>query len=401
MATKKNSNLPYGRQFIDDDDVSAVIDVLKSNWLTTGPAVEKFESAVAARTDASYGVAVSSGTAALHCAAKVSGLADGHEAVVPALTFAATAAAVRLCGAEVRFADIDPDSWCLSTESMESVLSSRTRAVLPVDFAGQPCDWDGLNSVLNGKGIVTIADSAHSLASSYKGRPVGALADMTCFSFHPVKAITTAEGGMIMTNQEMFVQELRRVRSHGIVRDSSKYYEEAEVSNDDSHLDSPAPWYYEVQEIGLNYRISDLQCALGISQLKKLNAFIKRRNELAKLYSDAFASLDLLQTPVVKHTNQSAWHIYVIQLNLAALAQSRRQIFDLLRNRGVGVQVHYMPLHLHPYYKKRYNYSRGDFPNAEAYYDRAITIPLYPSMTDADALNVVDVVQDVLSLAKR
>ncbi|MDG2320836.1 MAG: UDP-4-amino-4,6-dideoxy-N-acetyl-beta-L-altrosamine transaminase [Rhodospirillaceae bacterium] len=401
MAENESPILPYGHQLIDEADITAVVDVLKSDWLTTGPTVTAFESDVAARVGAQYGIAVASGTAALHCACQAAGLGVGDEAVIPTLTFAATAAAVRLCGAEVRFADIDPDYWGLSPETIKSALSSKTKAVLPVDFAGHPCDWDGLTAVLEEIQAITIADSAHALGGAYKGRSVGTLADMTCFSFHPVKVLTTAEGGMVVTNSEKYAQHLNQTRNHGIIHDQQSFIGGQEAFDGEVSSGTLAPWYYEVQEPGANYRISDLQCALGLSQLKKLDLFLERRKVIAALYAAAFSGSNLLQTPAVREDSESAWHIYVIRLNLSALAKTRKQVFEDLRARGIGVQVHYMPLHLHPYYSKRYGYQRGDFPNAEDYYNRALTIPLYPSMTDEDATRVIETVLDVLNGAKR
>lgn len=393
--TKRSLNLPYGRQSIDEADIAAVEEVLRDDWITQGPKVTAFERALAGKVEASIGVAVSSGTAALHSACVAAGLGERDEAIVPALTFAATAAAVRLTGAEVRFVDIDPETWCASTKHVEAVIDDNTKAILPVDFAGQPCDWDGLNELARQSSSILIADSAHALGAEYKGRPVGSLADMTCFSFHPVKAITSAEGGMTTTNSDAFGEALKRVRNHGIVRDPAQFL------NAETEPESAEPWAYEIQDIGLNYRISDLQCALGLSQLSKLDAFIARRRELADRYSKTLSDLDLLRVPKVWDHVLSAWHLYVIQLNLPALSRSRLEIFEDLRSRGLGVQVHYKPLHLHPYYGARYGLKRGDFPVAEAYYDAAITLPLFPTMTDDNVDNVCQIVTDVLNASRR
>lgn len=401
MTGSSDPFLPYGHQSIDDDDVAAVTEALTSDWLTTGPRVEAFEEAVAQSAGVSHGVAVNSGTAALHCACSAAGLSEGDEAVVPALTFAATANAVRLCGAEVRFADIDPETLGLSVEALEPKLTDQTRAVLPVDFAGHPCDWDGISALLQNREIVTIDDAAHALGATYKSRAVGSLADMTCFSFHPVKAITSAEGGMVVTNSADYASALKRLRNHGMVRSAADFKDQTEAYGGGESADGPAPWYYEVHEPGVNYRISDVQCALGLSQLKKLTGFIARRRELVQLYEAGFSGADLLHTPAEPKEGLSAWHLYVIRLNLDALLVSRRKIFDELRRHGLGVQVHYMPLHLHPYYRQRYGHQRGDFPHAEAYYDEAITLPLYPAMTNDDAERVVETVLDVLTAVKR
>lgn len=386
--------LPYGRQSVDEADIEAVTSVLRDDWITQGPRIEAFETAVADRVGAANAVAVSSGTAALHSACVAAGVDEGSEVVVPALTFAATAAAVRMTGGEVKFVDIEPDTWCLCSDQVEASLTDKTKALMPVDFAGQPCDWDRLSDIATAKSVMTIADSAHALGAKYKGLPVGSLADMTCFSFHPVKSITTGEGGMTTTNSSEFLDRLRRVRSHGIVRDASQF-------QGTEKADDRGDWYYEIQELGMNYRISDIHCALGLSQLNKLDTFIERRRNLAALYTETLGSLELLTVPKVANGSLSAWHLYVIQLNLPALSWSRRRVFEELRARGLGVQVHYQPLHLHPYYSTRYGLTRGDFPVAEAFYDAAITLPLFPAMTEQDVEDVCEIVTEVLSACRR
>lgn len=393
MSKTRVPPLPYGRQTINDDDVAAVESVLRDDWITQGPRIEAFETAISQYAGVKHGVAVSSGTAALHSACIAAGMGEGDEAIVPTLTFSATAASVRLTGAEVRLADIDPETLGLSEETVQPQISSKTRALLAVDFSGQPCDWDGLSRLCLDKGIVSIADAAHALGASYKDRNVGSLADMTCFSFHPVKAITTAEGGMTVTASDQLALRLSKFRGHGIVRDETEF-----VNSSESEV---GPWYYEIHDIGLNYRISDVHCALGLSQFGKLDGFISRRGELAARYSEAFSGSNLLTTPMVKADRKSAWHLYAVKLHLDALAWSRGRVFETLRERGLGVQVHYIPLHLQPYYRDRYGYKRGDFPNAEAYYDSALSIPLFPSMSDQDADDVIAIVSDVLNLAKR
>ncbi len=336
MAGQSDSFLPYGHQSIDDDDVASVSDTLKSDWLTTGPGVETFEAALAQHVGAKFGVAVNSGTAALHCACLAAGLGEGDEAVVPVMIFAATANAVRLWGAEVRFTDIDPETLCLSAATLAPALSPNTKAILPVDFAGLPCDWDGLMELVADRDIATIDDAAHALGATYKGRSVGTMADMTCFSFHPVKAITTAEGGMIVTDSQDHAASLARIRNHGLVRTAADLESKEEASAHGDPTGDPAPWYYEVQHPGVNYRISDVQCALGLSQLRKLDAFVARRRDLASLYNAAFSGSDLLKAPTEPKSGLSAWHLYVVRLNLPALSASRRQVFEDLRSRGLA-----------------------------------------------------------------
>ncbi len=334
MTKDKPAYLPYGHQWIDATDIESVIQALSDDWITTGPRVDAFERAVADFTGANHGVAVSSGTAALYCACQAAGLVEGDEAAVSVLSFEATANAVRLTGAEVRFTDIDSQTWGMSAETLTPVFSEKTKAVLPVDFAGQPCDWDQLTDCISERGIVSVADAAHAIGAAYKGRAVGSMADMTCFSFHPVKTITTAEGGMIVTNSDAYAAELRRLRNHGLVRSGADFLGTDEVIGGGDPANGPAPWYYEIHEPGLNCRISDLQCALGLSQIQRLPAFITRRQELAAYYTKAFAETELLKTPTLSPDRESAWHLYVIRLNLSALMVSRRKF---LKNCSFGV----------------------------------------------------------------
>ena len=395
MSPDPPIKLPYGRQSISDQDIEAVSEVLRDDWITQGPRVEAFEKAIAAKVSATHAVAVSSGTAALHSACLAAGLGEGDEALVPTLTFAATAAAVRLTGAEVRLVDIDPATLALSTETAGPRISQATKAILPVDFAGLPANWSDLRDLAVASGLITIADAAHALGAVYQGLPVGGFADMTCFSFHPVKAITTAEGGMTVTNSARFAEQLRSIRNHGIVRDPERF------SASTPQRAEGEPWYYEVQSVGLNYRISDLQCALGLSQLERLDAFVARRTQVADIYTQAFSDTELIRPREVFEDRTSAWHLYVIQLNLDAITSTRADVFHELRRRGLGVQVHYIPLHRHPYYRQRYSVSPADFPNAERYYESAISLPLFPDMSDADAGLVADIVLEVLSEARR
>ncbi len=393
MPKRRDPPLPYGHQSIDEQDISAVERVLRSNWITQGPIIEAFEAAVSEFTRARYAVAVSSGTAALHSTCMALGLGAGDEAIVPTLTFGATAAAVRLSGAEVRFADIEPETLGLSAETVAPVATPKSKALIAVDFAGQPCDWRELSDYSKDQDLITVADAAHSLGAVYRDQAVGTLADATCFSFHPVKAITSGEGGMTVVQSPDLYDRLRKVRHHGVERDASSF-----MASDDERL---GPWYYEIQDLGFNYRLSDIHAALGLSQLGKIDIFLARRRVLADRYTAAFSESELLQTPHTFADRRSAWHLYIIRLRLEALSWSRRRVFEALRTLGIGVQVHYMPLHLQPYYSKRYGHKRGDFPVAEAYYEAAITLPLYPAMTDQDADDVVEIVMETLQRAKR
>lgn len=394
--------IPYGKQCLEDDDIAAVVEVLKSDWITQGPTIAKFEKAVADKAGALYGVAVATGTAALHCACFASGIKEGDEVITSPITFAASGNCALFLGASVKFVDIRPDTYCMDSEKLEAAITQRTKAIIPVDFAGQPCDMDEICAIAKQHDIPVIHDAAHSLGADYKGKPVGSLADMTIFSFHPVKHITTGEGGMIVTDNKESADRLMLFRTHGITNnDNSMILSEQAADNEnlnkaDKNPVTKSPWYYEMQELGYNYRITDIQCALGISQLKKLDRFISRRREIAQRYNKAFGQSPYLITPYVKPGRQSAWHLYMLRLRLDKIKKTRRQVFEQLRSLKIGVHVHYIPLHLQPYYRDRFGYKRGDFSQAEAYYDSALTIPLYPSMSDDDCGRVISSVLETV-----
>ncbi|MFH1585101.1 MAG: UDP-4-amino-4,6-dideoxy-N-acetyl-beta-L-altrosamine transaminase [Patescibacteria group bacterium] len=369
--------LPYGRQLVDAEDVAAVKKVLRSDWLTQGPIVERFERAVAKYCASRYAIAVSSGTAALHAAYKAAGLGFGDEVVMSPLTFAATANAAVLCGVNPVFADIREETLNIDPAEAEKRITKKTKAIMAVDFAGNPCEYEKLLRIARKHKLLLLDDAAHSLGAVYRGRKVGGIADITTFSFHPVKVITTGEGGMVVTNKKEFAEEARRFRNHGIERIPEK-----------------GGWYYEIAEPGLNYRIPDMQCALGLSQLRKLNGFLKRRRELARQYGKLLRGVQGLILPQEAQGARSAWHIYPVQIVGGAV--KRRKVFEELRRQGIGVQVHYMPLHLHSFYKKKFGYKKGDFPKAERYYEAAITLPLFPAMTDRDQKYVVNTLTKLL-----
>ena len=381
--------IPYGRQSIDDADIEAVVKVLKSDYLTTGPAVEAFEKKVADYVGAKYAVAVSNGTAALHVACLAAGIGAGDEVITTPITFAASANCVLYCGGTPVFADIDPDTYNISPEELEKKITSRTKAIIPVHYTGQPCDMDAILEIAHKHDLLVIEDGAHALGASYKGKKIGSIADMTCFSFHPVKPVTTGEGGMIVTDNEELYRRLVLYRSHGITRDKDmmqQYEEQLQQSSDPALQEAadmlrgdvmdPGGWYYQQLELGYNYRITDISCALGASQMDKLDRFLERRRQIAKKYDEAFADIPQIKTPWQQEGCQSGWHLYMIQ----TMERSRREVFEGLRQAGIGVNVHYIPVYRHPYYQRN-GYAGVHCLNAEAFYERAISLPIFPGLT--------------------
>ena len=374
--------IPYGRQAIDEEDIRAVIEALASDWLTTGPKVEEFEKALADYVGVNYAVAVSSGTAALHCAMYAVGIGPDYEVIVPAMTFAATANSAIYQGGVPVFADVEGETLLLDPQSVEAHITTKTKAVVAVDYAGQPCDYDALREICGKHGLVLVADGCHALGGEYKGRKVGSLADLTVFSFHPVKHITTGEGGAIMTNSEELYSRLRLFRNHGMTSD---FRQRAEAGS----------WYYEIVDLGYNYRITDIQCALGCSQLKKLPEFLKRRREIAGRYDAFFADIPEVNPLSVQAAVQHAYHLYVVRIDLDALALDRKTLFKQMRDKGVEVNVHYIPVHLHPYYRKRFGLGPGLCPVAEAAYERIVSLPVCPRLTDGEVQYVMNALQEV------
>lgn len=371
--------IPYAQQWIDEEDVQAVVDVLVSDWLTTGPAVERFEQAIARFTGARYAVAVSSGTAALHAAVHAVGIGPGHDVIVPAMTFAATVNAVVYQGAWPVFADVDPGTLSIDPDDVERKITPRTRAVVAVDYAGQPCDYDRLRTITDRYGLELIADACHSLGASYKGRRVGTLADLTAFSFHPVKHIATGEGGMIVTGDPETAARMRRFRNHGIATD---HRQRAEAG----------AWFYEMQELGFNYRLSDIHCALGASQLRKLPAWLARRREIAEAYNAALKLSPYFEPLAVRPEVSHARHLYVVRV---AEGMDRNEAFRAFRERGIGVNVHYVPVHLHPYYRRQFGTGPGLCPHAEQAYERILSLPLYPRMREDQVQEVIAALHSV------
>jgi perosamine synthetase len=362
--------IPYGRQWIEEADIAAVVEVLRSQWLTTGPAVARFEEAVAVFTGARYGVAVSSGTAALHAAMYAAGIGAGDEVVVPPMTFAATANAVVFQGGTPVFADVDSRTLLLDPAAAEACITPRTKAIVAVDYAGQPCNYARLRAIAERHGLVLIADACHALGAADHGQAVGTLADLTVFSFHPVKHITTGEGGMVMTDRVDFRDRMTAFRNHGI---DSDHRQRAERGS----------WFYEMQDLGYNYRLSDFQCALGLSQLTRLPARLARRREIAAAYDRALANVPWVRPVAVRAGVEHAWHLYPVRV-----AGDRDEVFGELRAAGIGVNVHYIPVHLHPYYRRQFGTGPGLCPAAEAAYAELLSLPIFPAMTDDEVATV-------------
>lgn len=374
------SVLPYGRHSIDEADISAVVTALSGDWLTTGPMVGEFEAAISAAADGAAAVSVTSGTAALHVAYAAAGIGAGDEVVTTPLTFVATAATAAVLGAKIVFADVEPDTGNLSLDAAAAAVTSRTRAITAVDYAGLPVDATAFNALAARSGAVFIEDAAHSVGSTLHGVPVGATADITTFSFFPTKNLTTAEGGAVVTPRPDLEARARKFKNHGLERDRSKM-----------RFPDEGPWHQEVTDFGLNYRLPDVLAALGVSQFKKLESFKLRRAAIHRAYNDAFAELSDAQVPVLTDGAAPAWHLYPLRVPSAR----RKDIFNELRGLGIGVQVNYIPAYWHPVFEDL-GYRRGMCPNAEAYYAGEISLPLFPGMTDGDVDRVIEAVRKVL-----
>jgi UDP-4-amino-4,6-dideoxy-N-acetyl-beta-L-altrosamine transaminase len=384
----RNTYLSYGKQTVDESDIQAVVDVLKGDYLTTGPFVKEFEDKVANYVGAKYAVAVSNGTAALHMACFAAGIKEGDEVIVSPMTFAASANAVLYCGGTPIFADIDPVTYNIDPDRIEEKITDKTKAIIPVDFSGQSVDMDKIKVIADKHGLIIIEDAAHALGSEYKGRKIGSQADMVEFSFHPVKPITTAEGGIVTTDSEDLYKKMMIFRTHGITRDQ-------EILNENH-----GPWYYEQQHLGYNYRLTDVQSALGTSQMSKIDDFITRRREIVKQYNDAFKDIKEITTPFEADFSNSGWHIYVIKVKPELLTVTRKEIFEALQAENIGVNVHYLPVYLHPYYRDL-GYAKGLCHNAEELYENMITLPLFPSMSNEDVNDVMVAVKKVIDYYRK
>lgn len=372
--------LPYGRQSIDERDIEGVLGVLTGDWLTTGPAVGAFEAELAAWTGGVPCVSVTSGTAALHTAYAAAGVGPGDEVVTSPITFVATAATAAMLGARVVFADVEQDTANLDPAAVEAVTGSRTRAVAAVDYAGHPAEYDALREIAARAGAVVVGDAAHSVGSRYRGRPVGALADLTTFSFFPTKTITTAEGGAVATADEELLRRARRFRNHGLVRDPQEQREPDE-----------GDWHQEVHAFGLNYRLPDVLCALGISQVRRLGEFKTRRARLVARYNEALSGLPGLRLPARRPHVDPAWHLYAV----GVLDGRRREVYERMRQAGIGVQVNYLPAYRHPVFADM-GYRRGMCPVAEEFYARQLSLPLFPDLTDSDQDRVIEALHAIL-----
>ena len=378
----RTSLLPYAHQWVEDDDVQAVSEVLRSDWLTTGPKIRALEEAIASSVGAAHGVAVNSGTAALHAATFALEVGPGDEVIVPAITFIASANCVAYMGATPVFADVDADTLLLDPVSVEQLLSDRTRAIVAVDYAGQPCDYDAIRRIADRKRIALVADASHSLGATYHGRAVGSLADMSTFSFHPVKHVACGEGGLVTTDRDDFATRMRRFRNHGI---------------DVDHVQRTAAssWRYGMVDLGYNYRLSDIHAGLALSQFTKLSRWLERRRAIAAFYDREFSSLPCVRPLETGAGNEHAYHLYVIRLDDRGWSVDREAVFSALRAEGIGVNVHYLPVHLQPYYRANFGTAPGDCPVAERVFERLLTLPLFPAMSDQDAADVTAAVRKV------
>ena len=379
---KRSTFLSYGKQSIDEADIEAVVETLRSPFLTQGPKVVEFEQSVADYVCAKYAVAFSNGTAALHGACYAAGIGAGDEVITTPITFASTSNAILYCGGTPVFADIDSQTYNIDPEEIKKNITSKTKAIIPVDFTGQPVNLDEIMTIAEEHKLIVIEDGAHSFGASYKGRKIGSQAHMTMFSFHPVKPITTAEGGVITTDSEEYYEKLKLFRSHGISK--TPYAVEQ------------GDWYYEMTELGFNYRMTDIQAALGLSQIKKIDKFINIRREIADIYQEALDQFPGVILPKQLDGTNSGWHLYIIQLDQAVLNKTRKEIFNEMRTCNIGVHVHYIPVYWHPYYEQL-GFSKGICNVAESWDEGALTLPIFPSMEKSDVNNVIEILKSTLN----
>jgi len=385
--------IPYSHQTIDSQDIKEVAKVLRSGWITQGPKIKEFEAALCKYTGAKYAVAVSSGTAALHISCLAAGIEKNDEVITSPITFAASANSIIYCGARPVFADVEPDTANIDPREIRKKITKRTKAIIPVHFAGNPCDLKEINKIAKKNKLIVIEDAAHALGAKYRssGKWVkvgsGRHSDMTIFSFHPLKSITTGEGGAILTNNKDFYRKLLLLRNHGITKEKNMFKAK--------NKKTIGSWYYEMQDLGFNYRITDFQCALGISQLKRIDKFISKRRGIVKIYNKELSKIDNIELPVQKRDVKSAWHLYQIRLKTKTNTNAKRKkVFDYLRKKGIGVQVHYIPVYLQPFYQKL-GYKKGLCPKAEIFYQRTISLPLYPRLKSPEIKKIVSAIKDI------
>lgn len=381
--------IPFHKPHISDDEIAEVLDSLRSGWITMGPKTVRFEKSFREYIGSRNAVSMNSCTACLHLALKATGIQEGDEVILPAFTFTATAEVVTYFRARPVMVDVEEQTCNIDVTKIEKKITGKTKALIPVHYAGQPCDMDDILSLAKSRGLAVIEDAAHAIPARYRGKMIGTLGDITCFSFYATKSLTTGEGGMVTTDNDEWAERMRTLRLHGISRDAWKRY-----TNEGS-------WHYDVLEAGYKYNMTDIQAALGVAQLKKVDWMHARRKRIAEQYSESFAHLREIQTPQVKCDRDSAWHLYVIRLDLAALTIDRNQFIEELRSMGVMASVHFIPLYRHPYYANEFQYRPNHFPVSERAYDEIVSLPIYPAMTDEDVARVAESVEDVVKSSRR
>jgi perosamine synthetase len=381
--------IPFHKPAIGEDEVRSVVETLKSGWLTTGSRVKSFEEDFARYVGSKHAIAVNSGTAALHLALDAVGIKEGDEVIVPTMTFTATAEVVLYFKARPVLVDCEPDTLNLDPAKIEAAITPKTKAIIPVHMAGQPCNMEEILKIARKYNLRVIEDAAHALPAGYRGRTVGTIGDITCFSFYATKAITTGEGGMATTDNSTWAERMRIMSLHGISHDAWKRYTKE------------GSWYYEVLYPGFKYNLTDLAAAIGTEQLKKCSEFWQARRRIAIIYAKAFAEVDGVQVPACRDDVQHAWHLYVIQLDLERLSINRNQFIEALREKEIGTSVHFIPLHLHPYYREKFGYKPADFPNATAVFERIVSLPIYPRMTGSDVDRVIGTVSAIIDRHRR
>jgi dTDP-4-amino-4,6-dideoxygalactose transaminase len=389
MSNSGREFIPFHVPQIDEDEICSVVETLKSGWLTTGVKVKRFEEDFACYVGCRHAIAVNSCTAALHLALEAVGIKEGDEVIVPTMTFTASAEVVLYFKARPVLVDCRPDTFNIDADRIEQAITAKTKAIIPVHFGGQPCDMEPILEIARRHKLYVIEDAAHTLPASYHGKRVGTIGDITCFSFYATKTITTGEGGMATTENPEWADRMRMMSLHGISHDAWKRYTKE------------GSWYYEVLYPGFKYNLTDIAAALGIEQLRKCDGFWQARKGIAAIYDKAFADLEEIQTPVRQPDIEHAWHLYVIQLNLERLKVTRNQFIEELREEGIGTSVHFIPLHLHPYYRDKFGYKPADFPNASSAFERIVSLPIYPRMTETNIETVISAVRKIVREKRR